>query len=253
MKKRFLNFLRVLRKIILWFFACTILWVILYRFIDPPFTYLMALRYFQSEKKDGKSPNGLLSEPVRKSINKEWKDYEYISPYLPLAAVAAEDQNFFEHFGFDLAAIEKAMKNNNRKKKKRLKGASTISQQVAKNVFLFPSRNWIRKGFEVYFTFLIECLWSKERILEVYLNVVELGDGVYGVEAASKKYFRKTAMNISKNEAALLAAVLPNPVKMNPSRPSSYVLKRQAWIIKQMNNLGGTELVNSPERDRSAE
>lgn len=240
MKKRFSHFFRVLRNIILWFFAFTIAWVILYRFINPPITYLMALRYFQSEKKD-------------KSINKEWKDYEYISHHLPLAVVAAEDQNFFGHFGFDLAAIEKAMEHNNVKKKKRVKGASTISQQVAKNVFLFPSRNWVRKGFEVYFTFLIECLWSKERIIEVYLNVVELGDGVYGAEAASKKYFRKTAMNISKNEAALLAAVLPNPRKMNPSRPSSYVLRRQAWIINQMNNLGGTEFINSPGKVLSSE
>lgn len=236
MKKHFLRFLRVLLKIVLWFFAITILWVVIYRFIDPPVTYLMVQRYVQSEKKD-------------KSIHKEWKDYEYISPHLPLAVVAAEDQNFFEHFGFDLAAIEKAMKNNNGKKKKRIKGASTISQQVAKNVFLFPSRNWVRKGFEVYFTFLIECLWSKERILEVYLNVIELGDGIYGAEAASKKFFRKTAINLSKREAALLAAVLPNPRKMSAARPSGYVLRRQAWIINQMDNLGGTGFLNSKSQN----
>ena len=144
MKAWFTRFFRLLLKIILWFFIITISWVIIYRFVNPPVTYLMVLRYFQSDAKN-------------KSINKEWKDYEYISHYLPLAVIASEDQNFFEHFGFDLNAIEKAMKNNNRKKKKPIKGASTISQQVAKNVFLFPSRNWFRKGFEVYFTFLIEC------------------------------------------------------------------------------------------------
>lgn len=213
----------------MWFFIITIGWVVLYRFVDPPVTYLMVSRYFESEKKDA-------------GIDKEWKNYESVSFNLPLAVIAAEDQNFFDHFGFDLNAIEKAMKHNE-KKKKRMKGASTISQQVAKNVFLFPSRNWFRKGLEVYFTFLIECLWSKERILEVYLNIVELGDGIYGAEAASKKYFKKSAINLSPGQAALLAAVLPNPRKMNPAKPSSYVMRRQAWILDQMENLGGKEFL----------
>ena len=225
MKKRITIIFRFLFKIFLAYLIVTVCWTIAYRFVNPPVTYLMILRYVQSDLKD-------------KSIKKEWKDYEYISHHLPLAVIAAEDQNFFDHFGFDLGAIEKAMKHNESKKKKRTKGASTISQQVAKNVFLFPSRNWIRKGFEVYFTFLIECFWSKQRILEVYLNMIELGDGIYGAEAASKKFFHKTAMNLSKSEAALLAAVLPNPRKMSPARPSGYVLRRQAWILHQMENLG---------------
>lgn len=229
MKKRFIFYRQIFLKIVLGFFVITFCWTVVYRFVNPPVTYLMILRYFQSEKKS--------------SINKEWKDYEYISHHLPLAVIAAEDQNFFEHFGFDLDAIEKAMKHNDSRKKKRTKGASTISQQVAKNVFLFPSRNWIRKGFEVYFTFLIECFWSKERILEVYLNVIELGDGTYGAEAASKKFFHKTAINLSKGEAALLAAVLPNPIKMSPARPSGYILRRQAWILNQMENLGGADFL----------
>lgn len=229
MKKRFIFYWQVFLKIVLGFFVITFCWTVVYRFVNPPVTYLMILRYFQSEKKS--------------SINKEWKDYEYISHHLPLAVIAAEDQNFFEHFGFDLNAIENAMKHNASKKKKRTKGASTISQQVAKNVFLFPSRNWIRKGFEAYFTFLIECFWSKERILEVYLNVIELGDGTYGAEAASKKFFHKTAINLSKGEAALLAAVLPNPIKMSPARPSGYILRRQAWILNQMENLGGADFL----------
>lgn len=232
MKKWFQKIFRILLKVILWFFILSLGWVVIYRFVDPPLTYLMVLKYFQSEKKD-------------KSIKKEWKDIQYISHNLPLAVIASEDQNFFNHFGFDLDAIEKAVKDNKRKKKRKVRGASTISQQVAKNVFLFPARNWVRKGFEVYFTFLIECFWSKERILEVYLNVAEWGDGIYGAEAASKKYFRKTAMNLSKREAALLAAVLPNPVKMSPAKPSGYVLRRQGWILNQMDNLGGEEFLKN--------
>jgi monofunctional biosynthetic peptidoglycan transglycosylase len=143
--------------------------------------------------------------------------------------IRAEDAKFYIHHGFDFEAIQAAMKYNKTHKKQ--KGASTISQQTAKNVFLWPSRSWLRKGMEVYFTVLIEALWSKDRILEVYLNVIELGPGVYGVEAASKKYFHKKAKNLSNREGALMAAVLPNPIKFKISRPSAYVLRRQRKIM----------------------
>lgn len=168
---------------------------------------------------------------------------EHIAPSLSLAVIASEDQLFPEHWGFDFKAIEKAVKNNNStKKKKRIKGGSTISQQTAKNVFLWPGRSWVRKGFEVYFTMLIEGLWSKERIMEVYLNVIEMGDGIYGAEAASQAYFHKPAERLSQGQAALIAAVLPNPLKWSPLKPTPYILGRQAWIIRNMNNLGEIEL-----------
>ena len=159
-----------------------------------------------------------------------------------LAVIAAEDQNFAEHFGFDWKAIEKALEHNERSRRKR--GASTLSQQTAKNLFLWSSRSWVRKGFEVWFTLLLEAGWSKRRILEVYLNIVEFGDGIYGVEAASQHYFRKPAQRLRPAEAALLAAVLPNPRRFKVSSPSPYVLGRQAWILGQMQQLGGVQVVN---------
>jgi monofunctional biosynthetic peptidoglycan transglycosylase len=148
--------------------------------------------------------------------------------------MASEDQLFLEHFGFDLEAIKKAYKNNNNKKRKITRGASTISQQVAKNVFLWPGRSWLRKGFEVYFTFLIEVCWSKERIMEVYLNVIEMGNGIYGAEAASEYYFKKNASMLNRDQAALIAAVLPNPLRWSPIKPSKYILKRKEWIKRNM-------------------
>jgi len=225
--KRFLRrIFRVLLKAVFWFVIITVFWVILYRVVNPPITPLMAIRYFEDDA----------------SINKEWKNYEYISANLVLAVIAAEDQNFFDHWGFDIEAIEDAIEHN--KKKKRKRGASTITQQVAKNVFLWSSRNWFRKGLEAYFTVLIEIFWSKKRVLEIYLNVVELGDGIYGAEAASQTYFKKIAMGLSEPQAALLAAVLPNPRKYSASKPNSYVFKRRAWIQLQMNNLGGIKFLN---------
>lgn len=170
-------------------------------------------------------------------LKKDWVSLEEISPNLQLAVVCSEDQNFLEHYGFDFDAIEKAVKHNKSHKRKR--GASTISQQTAKNVFLYDGRNWIRKGLEVYFTFLAELFWSKERIMEVYLNVIEFGDGVYGAEAAAQEFFHTSAKKLSRQQAALLAAVLPNPRKFSARNPSAYVRKRQSWIILQMNNLGG--------------
>jgi monofunctional biosynthetic peptidoglycan transglycosylase len=163
---------------------------------------------------------------------------------MKLAVIASEDQNFFSHSGFDLKAIEKATKFNKQqtsKKKKRIRGASTISQQTAKNVFLFPARNWLRKGLEVYFTILIELLWSKQRILEVYLNVIETGNGIYGVEAASNFYFHTSAKNLSRDQAAAIAAIIPNPRKWNATESSGYVAKRKKWILSQLNNVSLSE------------
>lgn len=170
-------------------------------------------------------------------LKKDWVSLDEISSNLQLAVVCSEDQNFLEHRGFDFGAIEKAVEHNKNHKRKR--GASTISQQTAKNVFLTSGRNWLRKGFEVYFTFLIETFWSKERIMEVYLNVIEFGDGIYGAEAASQQFFHTSAKKLSREQSALLAAVLPNPRKFSAKSPSNYIRKRQSWIIGQMNNCGG--------------
>ena len=175
-------------------------------------------------------------------LRKDWVSFDELPNNLHLAVVASEDQNFLNHSGFDFEAIDKAIEYNKKqqtKKRPKTRGASTISQQTAKNVFLWPSRNIIRKGFEVYFTFFIELLWSKERIMTCYLNVIEMGDGIYGAEAAAQYYFHKSAIQLSNREAALIAAVLPNPIKYNAGKPSAYILKRQAWILSQMNNLGG--------------
>lgn len=166
-------------------------------------------------------------------INKEWVPIERISKNMQRSVIRSEDAKFYVHYGFDFEAIQKAQEYNKRHKKK--KGASTITQQTAKNVFLWPSRTYIRKGIEAYFTVLIELMWPKERILEVYLNVIELGPGLYGVEAASKKLFKKSALKLSMSEAALLTAVLPNPIKLKAGRPSAYVLKRQEQIMGRIN------------------
>lgn len=171
------------------------------------------------------------------TLNKDWVPLEEISAALPLAVITSEDQKFEMHFGFDLDAIEKAQKYNEKHKGKRVKGASTITQQTAKNVFLWPARNWIRKGFEVYFTFLIELFWSKERIMEVYLNVIEMGPGIYGAEAASKHYFNKPAKKLSRSESAAIAAILPNPLKWSASKPTLYINKKKAWILRRMQTL----------------
>lgn len=210
---------RIVAKILLAGIALSVLTVLIYRFVPVPVTPLMVQRYFEME--DGK-------------IDKTWKPISAISN-LPLAVVTSEDQKFEEHYGFDLEAIQKATKYNNKHKGKKVKGASTISQQTAKNVFLWPSRSWIRKGFEVYFTALIELFWSKERILEVYLNVIEMGPGVYGAEAASQYYFHKPAKKLSRSEAALIAAILPNPRKWSASKPTPYIVRKKNWILAHMN------------------
>lgn len=216
---------RLLGKVLLWFLALSILWVLLYRFVNPPFTFLMVQRNVE-RKLDGKPGK----------ITKTWVKFDAISDNMKRAAVAAEDQLFLKHLGFDIKAIEKAYENN--AKGKKVRGGSTISQQTAKNVFLWPGRSFIRKGFEVYFTLLIELLWSKERILEVYLNVIEMGDGIYGAEAASRAYYGKSCANLTKGEAALIAACFPNPLRWNPKKATPYIYHRQGLILKNMRRLG---------------
>lgn len=168
----------------------------------------------------------------------DWVSMDEISPWMGLAVIAAEDQKFPEHWGFDMGAIEKALAHNERNEN-RIRGASTLSQQTAKNLFLWDGRSWVRKGLEAGLTLGIETVWSKKRILTVYLNIAEFGDGVFGVEAASQRYFHKPASKLTQSEAALLAAVLPNPIRFKASVPSGYVRTRQAWILRQMRQLGG--------------
>jgi monofunctional biosynthetic peptidoglycan transglycosylase len=206
----------------LYIFTATVLLVVVFRFIPIPFTPLMLIRCGE-QMTDAK--RDLM-------LKKDWVPLHKISPHMQLAVVCAEDQLFVEHEGFDYEAIDKALKHNKRSKRKR--GASTISQQTAKNLFLYPNRSWVRKGFEVYFTLLIESFWSKNRIMEAYLNIIELGDGIYGAEAASRHFFKKPAAKLTPSEAALLAAVLPNPLRYSAARPSAYVQRRQSWILSQM-------------------
>lgn len=214
--------------LILFFIAITVTPVLAMRWIDP-FTSAFMLR----ARVDA---IGARDETYRTQYT--WVDIDRISPHAAMAVIAAEDQQFPYHSGFDVESIRKAVKRNSRSK--RVRGASTISQQVAKNLFLWPGKSYVRKGLEAWFTVLIETLWPKARILEVYLNVAELGKGVYGVEAASRKFYRKPAAKLSPNEAALLAAVLPNPRRFRVDRPSPYILSRRAWITRQMRGLGGT-------------
>ncbi|WP_242637320.1 monofunctional biosynthetic peptidoglycan transglycosylase [Leclercia pneumoniae] len=168
----------------------------------------------------------------------DWVSMDEISPWMGLAVIAAEDQKFPEHWGFDMGAIEKALAHNERNEN-RIRGASTLSQQTAKNLFLWDGRSWVRKGLEAGLTLGMETVWSKKRILKVYLNIAEFGEGVFGVEAASQRYFHKPASKLSPAEAALLAAVLPNPIRFKASAPTGYVRSRQAWILRQMRQLGG--------------
>jgi monofunctional glycosyltransferase len=225
---------RLLWRVILWvtigFFGSSLLIVVVYNFVNPPFTPLMVIRLMDPSNK---------SQAYR--LKQEWVPLDRISPNLQLAVVASEDNKFTEHWGFDFDAIEKAQKFNERKQGKKIRGASTISQQTAKNVFLWPQRSWLRKGLEVYFTGLIELVWSKKRIMEVYLNVIEMGKGIYGAEAASEVYFGKPAAKLSRSEAALLAAILPDPARWNPSRPTAYLVNRQQWILWNMGNIGRVE------------
>jgi monofunctional biosynthetic peptidoglycan transglycosylase len=219
---------RFFRKLMLYFFIGSVALTIIYRFVPPPFTYLMIQRLVE-QKMDG--------EDLK--LRKDWVSINEMSPYLVRAVIASEDQHFNEHWGFDIEALQKAYQHN--QKSKKVKGGSTISQQVAKNVFLWPGRSYFRKGLEAYFTILIEITWSKKRIMEIYLNEIEMGNGIYGAEAAAKKYFRKPAKDLSKRESALVAAVLPNPIRWTPANPNAYIQRRQYRILRAMRYVGKPE------------
>jgi monofunctional biosynthetic peptidoglycan transglycosylase len=176
-----------------------------------------------------------------------WVSLEQISPHAAIAVIASEDQQFPFHAGFDLNSIREAVRASEHGK--RLRGASTISQQVAKNLFLWPGYSFVRKGLEAYFTILIETLWPKERILEMYLNIAQFGDGIYGVQAAAQRFWHKPALRLSSAEAASLAAVLPNPLRLHAERPSHYVLARREWILTQMRELGGPAYLRAVENE----
>jgi monofunctional biosynthetic peptidoglycan transglycosylase len=213
--------LRIIKKIFLVLFFSQLAYIIILRFVGPPITLTQVSSILQG--------NG---------FDRDHVDLKNISPNAGLAVMASEDQLFPDHNGFDIKSIKKALSYNKRKPG-RVRGASTISQQVAKNVFLWQGRSWFRKGLEVYFTFMIELCWSKQRILEVYLNEAEMGKGVFGIEAASRKYFKKSSSRLTRTEAAMIAASLPNPVKYTVKPISRYVSRRYPWVLRQMNNLDG--------------
>ncbi|MBX2896525.1 MAG: monofunctional biosynthetic peptidoglycan transglycosylase [Cyclobacteriaceae bacterium] len=213
-----------LKRITLWIFVLHLFYIIVLRWVNPPITITQLTNWIEGH-----------------GLKRDYVDFDAMSPSIRLAVMASEDQLFPDHNGFDIKSIKKALESN--KKSKRVRGASTISQQVAKNVFLWQGRSWFRKGLEVYFTFMIELLWSKERILEMYLNVSEMGTGIFGVEAAAQKYFKKPASKLTRTEAARIAAVLPNPKKYKTEPASPYVARRTSWILNQMNNLQGDEEV----------
>lgn len=204
------------------FFSTTILAVVIYRFLPVYFTPLMFIRCGE-QLADGKSL----------TMHHHWVSMDKISEHMPVAVMASEDQRFLLHHGFDFGAIQNAAKHNLRGGSK-IHGGSTISQQTAKNVFLWPGRSWVRKGFEVYFTALIELLWSKERIMEVYLNSIEMGDGIYGAQAVAEEHFNTDASELTKAQCALIAATLPNPRKFSSKNPSGYMYKRQGRIMREM-------------------
>jgi monofunctional glycosyltransferase len=215
---------KIIRFGLIFFFVTSIFFTLLFRFINPPATPLMYIRVIEN-----------ISDQKKPAINKDWKSLKEISPNLVLAVIASEDNNFESHYGVDLKAIEKAKKLNARGKK--IRGASTITQQTAKNVFLWQARTYMRKGLELYFTGLIEVFWGKKRIMEMYLNVIEMGDGIYGAEAASQYYFHKPAKNLNRDEAASIAAVLPNPRRWRPDKPTAYVSRTKSRILWAMNRV----------------
>ena len=227
--------------------AASVLQVLALRFVDPPFSMFMAARQLEAAA----------AGDFGFRIAHDWRDLERISPQLPLALVAAEDQNFARHHGFDFEAIERAQAHNQRMAERarrrgtevrRLRGASTISQQTAKNLFLWQgsgATRWLRKGLEVWYTALVETLWPKRRILEMYANFAEFGDGVYGAQAAAVRYFRKDASALTAAEAARLAAVLPSPRRYSAARPGPYVQRRAGQVQRQMRQLGGTGWLRS--------
>ena len=219
--------MRLIKKTLKWivvaFFASTILSVVALRFLPVVVTPLMLIRCYQQVK---------AGEDLK--LSHDWEPLTNISKDLPIAVMASEDAKFLDHHGFDYEAIEHAAKRNRQHPEKRKLGASTISQQTAKNVFLWPGRSWVRKGFEVYFTALIELMWPKERIMEVYLNSIEMGKGIYGAQAVAEEHFNTDAKSLTKAQCALIAATLPNPRKFSSKNPSAYMLKRQKRILREM-------------------
>lgn len=205
-----------------YFIAFSIAWVLIYRFINPPITWLMIQRNLEIQVKS------------QKAGDRKWTNYADLSENLKRAAIASEDARFMQHNGFDTKAINEAFQKN--KLGKPMRGGSTISQQTAKNVFLWPHRSWLRKGFEAWFTILIEALWGKERILEVYLNVIEMGPHLYGAEAATQYYFKKSATSLTKRQAALIIAVLPNPRRWSPTNPTNYINRKVNNIVRYMSH-----------------
>ncbi|WP_299383173.1 monofunctional biosynthetic peptidoglycan transglycosylase [uncultured Lacinutrix sp.] len=214
-------------KVFFWGVVFSVGLVLVFKYVPVPVTPLMVIRYFENTSD-------------KKMWKHDWKPIEEISKNIQLAVICTEDHKFVKHNGFDIEAIEKAYEHN--KKGKRVKGGSTISQQTAKNVFLWPQRSWFRKGLETYFTFLIEKIWSKERILEVYLNSIEMGNGIYGIEAASQYWFNKPAAKLTAYEAAAIASILPSPRKYRANPASAYIQKRKQWIVNQMQFYGTLEL-----------
>ena len=219
--------MRIIKKTLKWivvaFFASTILSVVALRFMPVVVTPLMLIRCYEQVK---------AGEELK--LSHDWEPLTNISKDLPIAVMASEDAKFLDHHGFDYQAIEHAAKRNRQHPEKRKLGASTISQQTAKNVFLWPGRSWVRKGFEVYFTALIELMWPKERIMEVYLNSIEMGNGIYGAQAVAEEHFNTDAKDLTKAQCALIAATLPNPRKFSSKNPSAYMLKRQKRILREM-------------------
>ena len=210
--------LKYLKKIIYFILIFYLLAVVWGRFFNPIITWTQLGGLFQYQK-----------------LDREYVSYDEMGDYVKIAVIASEDQNYYKHDGFDFKAIERAMENN--EKGKRIQGGSTISQQTAKNIFLWNNRSWLRKGLEVVFTFVIEKVWNKKIIMERYLNSIEMGQGVFGVEAASRYYFKKSAKNLTKSEAAWIAAVLPNPKKYDPKNPTPSLNRKHSWIMKQMNHI----------------
>ncbi|MDD2658434.1 MAG: monofunctional biosynthetic peptidoglycan transglycosylase [Methylococcales bacterium] len=226
-RARSLSIRAILRNSLLFFVSASIIVVMLLRFLPVPTTAFMLFRHYED----------LIDEHSFKPIQYQWVSAKKISPNASSAVIASEDQHFYQHFGFDLQAIRSSI-NTYITGGRRLRGASTITQQVAKNLFLTPSKSFVRKGLEAWFTLLIEIFWSKERILTVYLNIAEFGNHLFGIEAASQHYFGVSAKSLSRSQAAMLAATLPNPLRLLAARPSSYVVRRQNWILRQMRNIG---------------
>lgn len=231
MSKRVAPLAMIKRLLLRLLLVCVVFWgggIAVFSVLPVPFSAVMLERQVSA----------WFSGDFHYVAHSDWVGMDEISPWMGLAVIAAEDQKFPDHWGFDVPAIEKALAHNERNEN-RIRGASTLSQQTAKNLFLWDGRSWLRKGLEVGLTVGIETVWSKKRILTVYLNIAEFGDGIFGVEAAAQRYFHKPASRLTPAEAALLAAVLPNPIRFRADAPSGYVRSRLAWILRQMRQLGG--------------